>query len=236
MDKNEFLAHNFSFIIEYKFFDLMDKLKRRRLLKLALSLPFFGAIISCKKESTSNNQTSNSLLSKNPEAMMLSKSMKKEQVYAMLDQRAQLTMEKSHNCAQSTFYALSEQFGLGGDDVLKALTPLPGMAERGETCGAITGALMAMGMIYGRERLDDWEKYRSSLVPANKFCKKFEEEMGTTLCCQIQERAFGKSYNLMNPDDLRSFQKAGATSKCSKVVQKACRYAAEIILEEQENT
>jgi len=235
MDENEFLAHKFSFIIKYNFFDFMDNLKRRRFLKLALSLPFIGTIISCKKEPTSINQTSNTLLSKNPEAMMLSKSMKREQVYAMLDQRVQLTMEQSHNCAQSTFYALSNQFGLGGDDVLKALTPLPGIAERGETCGAITGALMAMGMIYGRDRLDDWEKYRSSLVPTNKFCKKFEEEMGTTLCCQIQERAFGKRYNLMNPDDLRSFQKAGATTKCTKVVQKACRFAAEIILEEQQD-
>jgi hypothetical protein len=98
----------------------------------------------------------------------------------------------------------------------------------------LTGALMAMGLIYGRERLDDWEKYRSSLVPANKFCQRFQEEMGTTLCCQIQERAFGKSYNLMNPDDLKEFQRAGATQKCSIVVRKACRLAAGIILEHQE--
>jgi C_GCAxxG_C_C family probable redox protein len=164
--------------------------------------------------------------------MELSKSMSKEQVFSMLDQRVILAMEKSHNCAQSTFFALSEQFGLGGDDVLKALTPLPGIAERGETCGAITGALMAMGLIYGRDRLDDWEKYRSSLIPTNEFCRQFEKEMGSTLCHQIQDRSFGKSFNLMDPKDLKEFQRAGATSKCSRVVQKASKIAAEIILED----
>lgn len=157
--------------------------------------------------------------------------MSTEQLHAMLDQRASQVMQQSHNCAQSTFYVLSEQFGLGGDEVLKALTPLPGMAERGETCGAITGALMAMGMIYGRDRLDDWEKYRKALVPTNKFCGQFQEALGSTLCCQIQEQAFGQSFNLMDPEQLRAFQRAGATDRCTKVVQKACRLAADIIVE-----
>jgi len=165
--------------------------------------------------------------------MELSRSMSKEQLHVMLDQRVSVIMGMSHNCAQSTFYVLSEQFGLGGDDILKALTPLPGMAERGETCGAMTGALMAMGLVFGRDNLEDWEKYRSSLNPTNKFCKQFEKELGSTQCCLIQERAFGKSFNLMEPEDLKEFQRAGATGKCTKVVQKACRLAADIILDHQ---
>ena len=216
----------------------MNLKKRRNFLKSIAALPVIGTLASCNPESKNkkDNQRNGEVLKKNPQAMELSKSMDKEQVNAMLDQRVTQVMEKSHNCAQSAFYALSEQFGLGGDDVLKALTPLPGIAERGETCGAITGALMAMGMIYGRDRLDDWEKYRSSLVPTNTFCKKFESEMGTTSCCQIQEQAFGTSFNLMDPEQLRAFQRAGATSKCTNVVQKACRLAAEIILKDHSET
>lgn len=214
----------------------MDTEKRRKFLKSLATIPFFGAVLSCEPESNASRQNDNQVLKKDPQAMELSKAMDKEQVKVMLDQRVAQVMEKSHNCAQSTFYALSEQFGLGGDDVLKALTPLPGIAERGETCGAITGALMAMGMIYGRDQLDDWEKYRSSLVPTNAFCEKFESEMGTTSCCEIQEKAFGTSFNLMDPEQLQEFQRAGATTKCTKVVQKACRLAAEIILEEESKT
>ena len=210
----------------------MNLFKRRNFLKYVTAIPFIGAFTSCDEKPQKQQKPSSSNLVKNHEAMELSKSMSKEQVFSMLDQRVILAMEKSHNCAQSTFFALSEQFGLGGDDVLKALTPLPGIAERGETCGAITGALMAMGLIYGRDRLDDWEKYRSSLIPTNEFCQQFEKEMGSTLCHQIQDRSFGKSFNLMDPKDLKEFQRAGATSKCSRVVQKASRIAAEIILED----
>ena len=214
----------------------MRPFKRRKFLASCASVPFLGFLASCKEESTPLGITQNQQLKKDPNAMALSQSMDMAHVHAMLDQRVDVVMEKSHNCAQTTFYVLSEQFGLGGDEVLKALTPLPGMAERGETCGAITGALMAMGLIYGRDRLDDWDKYRSSLIPTNKFCEQFQQALGSSLCCQIQERAFGKSFNLMNPEDLREFQRAGATTKCSKVVQKACRIAADIILETSEKT
>ena len=210
----------------------MDPLKRRKFLKYIASIPFIGAVITCKEKKSPVHVSGFQNLSENPESMELSRKMTKEQVFAMLDQRVNMTMEKSHNCAQSTFFALSEQFGLGGNDVLKALTPLPGVAERGETCGAITGALMAMGLIYGRDRLDDWEKYRSSLIPTNKFCDRFEKELGSTLCCKIQEQAFGKSFNLMDPEELKEFQRAGATTKCSAVVRKATHIAAEIILSE----
>lgn len=213
----------------------MNSIKRRRFLKKAAGIPVAGLLFSCDSGAGENQQQVSIQLTKDPEAMSLSRSMGVEQVYTMLDQRVQQTMEKSHNCAQTTFFALSEQFGLGGDEILKALTPLPGMAERGETCGAITGGLMAMGLIYGRDDLDDWDTYRTSLIPTNKFCQRFEKELGSTLCCKIQDRAFGKSYNLMDPEDLKAFQRAGATSKCTKVVQKACRLAAEIILEDSKN-
>ena len=199
-------------------------------MKFLISIPIVGTFFTCNNRKENSVDKQAGILEKNARAMELSKSMTKQQVFAMLDQRVQISMEKSNNCAQSTFYALSEQFGLGGSDVLKALTPMPGIAERGETCGAITGALMAMGLIYGRDQMDDWKKYRSSLLPANRFCQQFECELGSTLCCKIQERAFGKSFNLMDPNDLKEFQKLGATGKCTIVVQKACRLAAEIIL------
>lgn len=213
-------------------FFTMRPFNRRNFLGYLSALPLVGVFTSCKNDSPAKENNLSQQLVKDEQVMELSKSMTKDQLHTMLDQRVNMIMEKSHNCAQSTYFVLSEQFGLGGDDILKALTPLPGMAERGETCGALTGALMAMGMIYGRENLEDWEKYRSSLVPTNKFCSQFQEELGSTLCCQIQERAFGKSFNLMDPEQLREFQHAGATSRCSKVVQKACRIAADIILDE----
>jgi C_GCAxxG_C_C family probable redox protein len=160
--------------------------------------------------------------------------MPRDLVMKMLDQKVDQYMQRSHHCAQSSFLALKKQFGLEGEQVFRALTPLPGIAERGETCGAITGPLMAMGLIYGRgiQQMEDWDTYQASLVPAGKFCDRFEQEFGTTLCHKVQEGEFGRCYHLTDPKELQDFQNAGATEKCSAVVRSAVRMAAEIILED----
>ncbi len=166
------------------------------------------------------------------------KKMPRDLVMKMLDQKVNNYMQISYNCAQSSFFALDEQFGLNGESVLKALTPLTGIAERGETCGAIVGSLMAFGLIYGRDKnkLNNWDIYRESLIPSGKFCNLFEKEFGSTMCRDIQNVKYGRSFNLMDPSELKEFQKADATNKCSAVVRRAVHIAANIILDEYQET
>ena len=142
-------------------------------------------------------------------------------------------MRVCHHCAQTSFLALQEVFGLGDASFVKALTPLPGIAERGETCGAVIGCLLALGLVYGRERPDDWAGWRACLVPARAFCQGFEAEMGSTMCGDIVERLFGQRYNLADPVELGKFQEAGPTARCGRVVRQAVRLAAELILDKR---
>ena len=168
-------------------------------------------------------------------SLLKNREMPRELLMKLLDQKVDHYMQLSNNCAQSSYLALSEQFEINNEEVLKALTPLPGMAERGKTCGALTGPLMVFGQIYGRGKnnLHDWDIYRDSLISSGKFCQHFEQAFGSTSCHDIQESEFGRSYQLNNPEDLRKFQEADATGKCSTVVRKAVRMAAEIILNDQ---
>lgn len=169
------------------------------------------------------------------EELAFNRQMPRDLVMKMLDQKVDQYMLLSHHCAQSSFLALKEQFGLEGDQIIKALTPMPGIAERGETCGAVTGPLMAMGLIYGRDihHLDNWEAYQSSLIPTGRFCEQFEKEFGTTLCSKVQEVKFGRCFRLTDPGELQEFQNAGATEHCSEVVKSAVHMAAVIILEDE---
>jgi hypothetical protein len=70
-----------------------------------------------------------------------------------LAHRAKEILTISGNCAQTSFAVLQEEFNLDGGEVLRALTPFPGIALRGETCGAVVGSLMALGLVYGRDDL-----------------------------------------------------------------------------------
>jgi C_GCAxxG_C_C family probable redox protein len=148
-----------------------------------------------------------------------------------LDEKVAKYLVISMNCAQTSFVTLQEQFELGDGGVLKALTPFPGIALRGETCGAVSGSLMALGLVFGREKLDDQEGFFASLPPAMRFCHRFEEEVSSTMCGAILESELGKRYNLADPAQLAEWQAAGGPDKCMAVVRKGVRIAAEIIQE-----
>ncbi len=219
---------------------LIKKTGRRHFLaSFSAAVVGSAALGSCINHShPENKQTSEKAIgSTSGDKIAENREMPRDLVKKMLDQKVDQYMHISYNCAQSSFLALQEQFGLGGDEVLKALTPLTGIAERGETCGAVTGSLMVFGLLYGRGKnnLGDWSTYRKSLQPSGKFCELFEKRYGSTMCCKIQQKKYGRCFHLTRPDELKAFQEAGATNICSTVVQTAVNLAADIILDQKEN-
>jgi C_GCAxxG_C_C family probable redox protein len=159
----------------------------------------------------------------------------KEEVYEQLDRKVIENLTLCGNCAQTTFLTLQEQFDLEDGGILKALTPFPGIALRGETCGAVTGSLMALGSIHGRgkEDLNNWRAYIRSLPPSRRFCRRFEEEIGSTMCDDIVEAAFGQRFDLADPGEAMQWFNLGAVEKCGAVIQKGVRIAADIIMKSQ---
>lgn len=213
-------------------------LKRRSFLGrsalAALSLAFLGACTGRKRDPGPVPLAQVQEEDHFQEELGRLRQMPRDLVMKLLDQQVDQYMQWSHHCAQSSFMALKEIFALQGDPVVKALTPLPGIAERGETCGAVTGPLMAMGLIYGRDlhQLDNWDTYQKCLIPSGDFCDRFEKEFGTTLCHEVQQGKFGRCYRLTDPGELQAFQNDGATEKCSEVVRRAVQLAASIILDD----
>jgi hypothetical protein len=90
---------------------------------------------------------------------------------------------------------------------------------------------MVMGLIYGRDDLDDWKKYRDSLGPTGKFVNSFEKEIGSTMCADIVEQEFGKRLNLRDPEDRQEFLAGDPGSRCGIIAQKGVKIAAAIILD-----
>ncbi|MCK5134950.1 MAG: C_GCAxxG_C_C family protein [Bacteroidales bacterium] len=214
---------------------MKKRLKRRVFISRITAATFTGAMLGgCinREKDVSKKLVGDPDESTFEDEISRNRKMPRDLVMKLLDQKVNQYMQISYHCAQSSFLALKEQFGLDGDEVLKALTPMAGIAERGETCGAVSGPLMIFGLIYGRGKnsLDNWEIYRDSLIPSGKFCTLFEQEYGSTMCHDIQKVIFGRCFHLTNPEDLKEFREAGATEQCSSVVRKAVRIAAEIIL------
>lgn len=159
----------------------------------------------------------------------------KEAILRELDLRIDEKLALSGHCAQTSFAVLDEQFSLDGGATLKALTPLPGIALRGETCGVVVGCLMALGLVYGRDDLEDTAGFFSSLPPAREFCRRFEQQVGSTSCNDILESNLGESFDLSKQVEFQKYLECGGVESCTKVIGTGVRVAAEIIIEQEKS-
>lgn len=103
----------------------------------------------------------------------------------------------------------------------------------GETCGALMGGLMAIGLTYGREKLEDnslCPGYGKAMELSMELCRQFREAMGSTRCWDIHRSLFGRVYDLSNPKEREEFRKSPDHEKCPEVARKAAELAAETIL------
>lgn len=129
--------------------------------------------------------------------------------------------------------ALQATLGVGDTQVLKAGSALSGgMVGHGETCGALTGCLMAIGCEVGRERLEDIAQFRKAKKPAEEMYQRFHAALGNTVCAEIHKLRYGRTYRLYDPDELKAFHAAGGHSRegCPEVCGVAARIATDIIL------
>jgi len=161
--------------------------------------------------------------------------MSDQEVLPEISRRAQELLAMSGNCAQSSFAALAEHLELESGSTLKALTPFPGIALRGETCGAVVGSLLAIGMVLGRDRLDDQPGMRQSLAVARRFCRAFEAQFGGTSCRVVLEQALGGDFDLASPEGFAAYIQAGGHQHCSEVVGHSVATTAEMIHEAADN-
>jgi C_GCAxxG_C_C family probable redox protein len=149
-----------------------------------------------------------------------------------------------HGCSQSVLDSIQREFLIGNKEVLKSATVIAGgLLRQGETCGAIIGAMMALGLVIGRDRIEDSKTYRDAKAPCLEVYNRikeelkrefgFEGELESTLCRDIQEKVYGRPFKMWDPDDYQAFLDAGGHSEtgCPKICAVAARVAAESIME-----
>jgi C_GCAxxG_C_C family probable redox protein len=89
------------------------------------------------------------------------------------------------NCAQSVLSTYGPRFGLDHELALRIASGFGGgIGHRGESCGAVTGAIMVIGLKEGGMSGDEAARERFfGLV--GRFLEKFKARHGSTLCRQL---------------------------------------------------
>ncbi|MBQ6220779.1 MAG: C_GCAxxG_C_C family protein [Methanosphaera sp.] len=110
--------------------------------------------------------------------------------------------EEKYHCSQAVLAAFSEEYGLSKENALKIGGCFGSGMRKGEVCGACTGALMVLGLKYGKSRIEDMDSKIKSNEVCDKFLDEFKRENGSYLCntllgCDISTKE-GVQYALDN--------------------------------------
>lgn len=134
------------------------------------------------------------------------------------------------NCCRSTLWAIQTHLRLEDAGTLKASTTLAGgIAGEGETCGALLGALMAIGQALGSDRFDPDESYLRARAAAKAMAEAFAEAFGGTRCYTVQETLIGWCCD--DPSKTEAWRAANGQIACASACAVAARTAARIILD-----
>ncbi len=126
------------------------------------------------------------------------------------------------NCSQAVFAAFAAQAGLSEKVALQIASPFgAGLARQGNVCGAVTGALMALGIQRGTDSPQGKEEtYRL----AQQFVARFKATYGTILCKDLIGYDVSNAEGLQAARDSRIF-----ATICPAVVEHAARLLEEFL-------
>jgi len=100
--------------------------------------------------------------------------------------RAVSRFEEGFSCSQAVLATYGPQFGLDRETALRVAGPFGGgMARMGETCGAVTGALMAIGLRYAKTEADDDEAKEVCYDCVREFVARFKARNGSVRCREL---------------------------------------------------
>ena len=100
--------------------------------------------------------------------------------------KAKALFESGYNCAQAVFCAFEDVTGLDGDTAAKIASSFGGgLARMREVCGAVSGAAMVLGTVFGYSDPKAAEAKRAHYHLIQDFAKIFREEKGSIICREL---------------------------------------------------
>lgn len=140
-------------------------------------------------------------------------------------EKAVACFKEGFHCSQAVFSTYSAQFGLDRETALKVSEAFGGgMARMGETCGAVTGAFMVIGLKHSSAKAGDKEAVQKVNDLVREFVDEFKSRNGTIICKKLLE------CDISTPEGMKTFQEKKLRSTlCPKFIQDAAEILEQIL-------
>lgn len=89
------------------------------------------------------------------------------------------------NCCQSVISVFNDELGLNKDIALKISSGFGGGLTKGEVCGAVSGAIMVLGLKYGHFIEGDMDSKAKMKSYTKEFIRRFEEKNNSIICKKL---------------------------------------------------
>lgn len=135
-------------------------------------------------------------------------------------ERATEMMNAGYHCSQVLACHAAECLGLDMNHMIRISSGFGGGCAHGDTCGVITGAILAISLVYGSDGVD---KERDAVMKdkIREFNAKFIEKHGSCLCRDLLD-----GYDNADPDRVST---ETTWDNCPQYCTDACEILDEII-------
>ena len=128
------------------------------------------------------------------------------------------------DCSQVVLSQAAGRAGISGETALKAAAAFGGGMWRGDTCGCVAGALMAIGLRYGTAVPGDSAQKNAMLEKKAEFERRFAQANGSCICREIL------GHDLSVPEEMSIIQEKNLLATvCPQVVCQAVEILEELL-------
>ncbi len=134
--------------------------------------------------------------------------------------------EKFH-CSQSVLAAFADECGITEEQALKLGACFGGGMRKGEVCGACTGALMVLGLLYGQYDSKDLDSRMTANKVNDEMMERFSKKCGSYICNDLLKCDISTPEGVQYALDNKLF-----VEFCPLMVENAVEILEEIIKEQ----
>jgi C_GCAxxG_C_C family probable redox protein len=126
-------------------------------------------------------------------------------------------------CSQAILASYAEAEGLSREWAMKIAAGFAGGMRVGEICGAVTGALMVLGLRHGRADCDTRAGRADVYDRVGEFIARFRERNGSVICRELLGCDIGTEEGKKHAEERNLFK-----TTCVKMVQDAAEILEEM--------
>ena len=133
------------------------------------------------------------------------------------------------NCAQSVLAGFADKTGLTDLQLMSLSGGFGGGTGTGELCGAVSGAVMALGLMTPVDMDEPGASKKRTQALSKEFQKRFLEKFDALRCQDLLQKQF-------TPDERTpAAVKMGITGHCSVMIVTAVEILEEMLAEQEKN-